>query len=905
MPGLAYELSDRMTSASQAVLADLDLDGALDLVRVEISAGTARLQTEFGDGMIFTAGLSFLHSENYVARLIAGDWDQDGDPDLLTLGGRSALGPFQLRRWRNEGSQDGQWRGLTDAGLLDFTPTMPANSKPSVLLEDVNGDGTSDLILGAQQLEVRFGRGAGDFGSPVKYDRMSTGRTVAIGDMDGDLDLDLVTAVPGDPGRMSILINDGEGFFEERQQLTTGQQPWHIALGDADADGDLDVAMAHRWFDEGLSLWLNQGDSTLDANRRRFPIAGNPVEVAWNDIDGDRDLDLVVATAYAQHVPQWRQVDGGTAVLINLGGGRLDEPLYLACCEPLSLLVEDLDRDGAAEIIATGENSTIMRATDSSPFLSEASQFIVNDTLVRESLEVLSEDVNGDGRADVVSLDRMRHELTITLSMVDARFVPLPPISVVGSHVYAQRSVDGQLDLLVTTELPGGAEQITWLDGQGDGTFRFTGVLELPGSLAEQQPFVDFDGDGDLDLVVASPVAQVWIANEQGAFQPGPALPVTQGESWRWVDWNADRRSELLVWSDEEMVLRAWKPVTGTSFWQIAATLATTGAMVDVLAADVDADGRADLIVNERLATTSNVTIWRQQDFEQFARGLTMSVVGAIQDMATADVEGDGQLEVVASSIDSNVHLTQGIVVIRSASGGTEDGTLEWTEYPLEIRNSLGGTQATGSLRVSDLDRDGRDDVVLPMSFWGRTGPQPGGALVVWMGNPDGLTRPVYHVYRDAGYFQTVSLNDVDGDGWSDIIASGDAGFAWVRQRRPERVAGDVTSDGQVTSVDIDRFCAAIRSELPPDPERSAFDLDGDSRIGLADYAYLIDRILRTTAGDANLDGVFDSRDLLLVFQGGRFESNGDALWQEGDWNCDGRFDTSDLLAAFQAGSYR
>ena len=58
--------------------------------------------------------------------------------------------------------------------------------------------------------------------------------------------------------------------------------------------------------------------------------------------------------------------------------------------------------------------------------------------------------------------------------------------------------------------------------------------------------------------------------------------------------------------------------------------------------------------------------------------------------------------------------------------------------------------------------------------------------------------------------------------------------------------------------------------------------------------------------GDANRDGVFNSSDLVAVFQAGEFEDGvrGNSTWGEGDWNGDGEFDTSDLIVAFQQGNY-
>jgi immune inhibitor A len=57
-------------------------------------------------------------------------------------------------------------------------------------------------------------------------------------------------------------------------------------------------------------------------------------------------------------------------------------------------------------------------------------------------------------------------------------------------------------------------------------------------------------------------------------------------------------------------------------------------------------------------------------------------------------------------------------------------------------------------------------------------------------------------------------------------------------------------------------------------------------------------------AGDANADSTFDSHDLVLVMQTGKYETGELATWEEGDWNRDGVFDTSDLLLAQEAGHY-
>ena len=56
--------------------------------------------------------------------------------------------------------------------------------------------------------------------------------------------------------------------------------------------------------------------------------------------------------------------------------------------------------------------------------------------------------------------------------------------------------------------------------------------------------------------------------------------------------------------------------------------------------------------------------------------------------------------------------------------------------------------------------------------------------------------------------------------------------------------------------------------------------------------------------GDSNLDGVFNSSDLVYVFSQGKYETNELASWADGDWNGDGSFDTQDLVFTFQHGYY-
>ena len=114
------------------------------------------------------------------------------------------------------------------------------------------------------------------------------------------------------------------------------------------------------------------------------------------------------------------------------------------------------------------------------------------------------------------------------------------------------------------------------------------------------------------------------------------------------------------------------------------------------------------------------------------------------------------------------------------------------------------------------------------------------------------------------------------------------------------KLPGDFNGDNLVNEADIQILCAAQGSVRPD------LNLTGDSTIDFSDVTYLVQDILLTNFGDANLDGIFNSSDLVQVFVTGKYEAIGaaQATWSEGDWNCDGRFTTADLVVAFQGGGY-
>ncbi|MCA9215329.1 MAG: right-handed parallel beta-helix repeat-containing protein, partial [Planctomycetales bacterium] len=151
----------------------------------------------------------------------------------------------------------------------------------------------------------------------------------------------------------------------------------------------------------------------------------------------------------------------------------------------------------------------------------------------------------------------------------------------------------------------------------------------------------------------------------------------------------------------------------------------------------------------------------------------------------------------------------------------------------------------------------------------------------------------------DAGTQDSVGWRDIDGDQRS---FPADIGYDEFSDGNPN-LPGDVTGNGRIDAADIDAINMSIRTD---GEYQNAYDLNEDKQVDRHDVDFLISNILDTSAGDADLDGRFDSTDFVVVFQAGEYEDAevGNSTWAEGDWNGDGDFTTVDLVLAFQAATY-
>ena len=113
---------------------------------------------------------------------------------------------------------------------------------------------------------------------------------------------------------------------------------------------------------------------------------------------------------------------------------------------------------------------------------------------------------------------------------------------------------------------------------------------------------------------------------------------------------------------------------------------------------------------------------------------------------------------------------------------------------------------------------------------------------------------------------------------------------------------GDFNGDGSLGIDDLNTLTPAIQANSVD----TRYDLDGSGVIDLVDRQHWVTDIKNTWIGDTNLDGVFDTSDMITAFSSGQYEDAvvGNSTWSTGDWNGDGEFDSSDLIEAFGQGGY-
>ncbi len=344
------------------------------------------------------------------------------------------------------------------------------------------------LLAMLAELPASAGHAQLIFGPRTDYLAGSGPSAVAIGDLNGDGQLDFVVA-NSSGNNVNTYFRNPDGSFGAVFFGATGHSPAHVALADLDGDGILDVVTADQ-IDNSLSFLRGRGDGSLFP-RSIIPAGTNPVFVAIGDLNGDGRPDLVVANSSHSTV----------SVIKNLGGGAFSAPTtYAVNLFSVGAAIGRLNADSYPDVAVAqpGPNVRVFPGNGDGTLGTRTDVPVANGPAA-----VAIADVNGDGRQDLVVASSNTNILSVRLGNGDGTFgdlVQYPTGTYPRSMVAADLTGDGALDVVTANY---NSNTLSLFVGNGQGGLDALSPLST-GSLPNSVAAGDLDGDGLPDLIVAN-----------------------------------------------------------------------------------------------------------------------------------------------------------------------------------------------------------------------------------------------------------------------------------------------------------------------------------------------------------------------------------------------------------------
>jgi Ca2+-binding RTX toxin-like protein len=331
-------------------------------------------------------------------------WDINGDgiPDIAVSNVDSAVDSVSVLL----GNGNGTFRPKTDYAVGLYPD--------AIALGDLNGDHRLDIVTGnanGGSVSVLLNQGNGTFTRTDYSGVYGYGMNgVALGDLDGDGDLDLVTPT-------YALLNGGDGTFTVQLPFSVPDAlPKDVSLGDLNGDGMLDLAVTYE-YSAVVSVLPGHGDGTFGAGTD-YALGGDPHEassdVPLGDLNHDGYLDIVAPNSQT----------GTVSVLLNQGDGTFGPRTDLAAgTNPVGVALGDLNGDSHVDLFVAGGSDNSL-----SVFLGNGDGTFGPRTdipLGTYTVQVALGDLNGDGRLDAVACDTDADKVSVLLnSPMTASFDP-------------------------------------------------------------------------------------------------------------------------------------------------------------------------------------------------------------------------------------------------------------------------------------------------------------------------------------------------------------------------------------------------------------------------------------------------------------------------------------------------
>ena len=571
---------------------DFNNNGTLDVA----VARSFALSILLGDGQGgFSGPTSFQASAH---KIIAADFNNDGKLDLATAGGGN---PTQIRL----GNGAGQFGA----------PSCGVQSSSGLAAGDVNSDGKLDLVLASVltgQIQIYMGDGAGCFGEATSIDVLNAGRPrfVALGDLNKDGKLDIVAGA-------TVLLNTGSGAFGPPFAFgmgSLGADPGaNTVIADFNGDSNLDIASASTG-----SAGILFGDGAGGFRFAAGPAGRGAHGFAQADLNSDGKLDFVVMS------------NGNFVVMLGDGTGNLSPPSIVAVPGQsfVSPVIADFNNDTKLDVAVVDNSHTgpgglprfhVVLGNGLGGFGSTISTSF--DDLSPSS--AAGGDLNGDGKIDLVTVNRSggnNNEGSISIGLSDGagHFTMQPNVSVPTAVnpigvAFADFNKDGKTDLAV----PSGFGFSILL---GNGTGGFAPRTHITTSNSSSIRTADLNGDGNADLVMVSEEVNgktsVVLGNGMGGFTAPVQFNLGHFPSdLTLADFNNDGKPDLAVAiSRQEPFPNQSSNIAvllgdGAGGFGQSVTIAAERGASRIISADLNSDGRPDLITANQLVNNLTVAV--------------------------------------------------------------------------------------------------------------------------------------------------------------------------------------------------------------------------------------------------------------------------------------------------------
>ncbi|NVJ22245.1 VCBS repeat-containing protein [Myxococcus sp. AM011] len=655
---------------------------------------------------------------------------------------------------------------------------------------DFNGDGKHDVLVGNLFNIFVLASGPGRTFTRLANSASSTNifgnAPPEVADFNGDGKLDVAVIMDTDgtnkTGGFALYLGQGTGTFQAPLEVPLGTNRTTtfdcLTARDFNSDGIVDL-FAHIELGQTL-LYRGKGDGTFYSPPTTIISSNTHDCPAVADFNGDGYVDYArLDTANNRIV----QANGA-------GTGSFRVPVYAPCTSCYGdLIAGDFDHDGAVDDLALLHPERVRVFSPSGGTLALVNEHPFAPPVGETWTGPIVADMSGDGRGDLFWTSTPGSQLNILQGgTAPSTFAPLRSHGFSG-NVYSPAAGDfdgdGKMDVALADRF---AVRLFWGGNQAPESIKLEGI---PAGLASG----DFNGDGATDLAAGSFEKNAIHLSLSGSptrssallsplFVPPAGSSATGGaQDIVAVDLDEDGREDLAAitatpsFESNTDFLVVFRRMTSGGFAPAERYL-EAGRRSELIAVDLNEDGRFDLVSTERTTSSKiKLSVWLNTGGGKFAPRATVEVTAnyTVDTLLSADLDRDGHMDLaVMRPGNPNIDLGQ-VYVLWGKGDGTFSGQTSFTgEY---THRNMG--------RV-DLDGQGNVGLLLDRGAVG---------LLTFDAARQPTLTPQHAL--GIGYGTGILSADFNADGRTDLFSFGDQESRLVMQSAPGTFAlGPQTSWG-------------------------------------------------------------------------------------------------------------